>query len=210
MVDAYLPGLISRLHRRFVKEKQRDKILILCQHLGIPFDRLKGSWSDLIEMEWDDQLSYVLEEGKKSGRLAPNMGISDVRLLFGFLETHADLIWTYKPKAFEGRVTLIRAMSALSMGDVPTKNLISRFILRPLGISSLVRRTVRSLQRRTRGWKRLAAGGLTVHDVPGNHFTMIQEPQVRLLAEQLNACIDAAIAEGPDGSVTDHTVAKLT
>jgi thioesterase domain-containing protein/acyl carrier protein len=210
MVDAYLPGLISRLHRRFVKERQRDKILILSQHLGIPYDRLKGAWTDLIKMEWADQLSYVLDEGKRSGRLAPNMGLSDVRLLFGLLETHADLIWTYKPQAFEGRATLIRAMSALSMGDAPTKNLISRFILRPLGISSLVRRTVRSLQRRTRGWKRLAAGGLTVYDVPGNHFTMIQEPQVRLLAERLNASIDEAIAEGPDGSATDHRVAKLT
>jgi thioesterase domain-containing protein len=210
MVDAYLPSLISRLHRRFVKERQREKILILIQHLGIPFDRLKGSWSDLIDLEWDEQLSHVLDEGKKAGRLAPNMDLSDMRLLFDLLETHADLIWTYKPQAFEGRVTLIRAMSSLSMGDAPTKNLISRFILRPLGISSLVRRTVRSLQRRTKVWKRLATGGLTVHDVPGNHFTMIQEPQVRLLAERINDCIDAAIAEGPDSSITDHTVAKLT
>ncbi|MFP5271175.1 thioesterase domain-containing protein [Coleofasciculus sp.] len=50
------------------------------------------------------------------------------------------------------------------------------------------------------GWDSLAAGGLEIHQVPGQHSTigaesMVQEPHVRTLAEKLKTCIDKAIAE---------------
>lgn len=34
-------------------------------------------------------------------------------------------------------------------------------------------------------WRALATGGLTVHRVPGNHYTVVREPNVKVLAEQL-------------------------
>jgi thioesterase domain-containing protein len=37
------------------------------------------------------------------------------------------------------------------------------------------------------GWNGMAAGGLTVHEVPGNHFNLLAEPHVRAVAERLNA-----------------------
>ena len=36
-----------------------------------------------------------------------------------------------------------------------------------------------------RGWGALAARGVTVHTIPGNHYTLLNEPQVQVLAEQL-------------------------
>ena len=41
------------------------------------------------------------------------------------------------------------------------------------------------------GWGDLAPG-LEVHTVPGDHITMLAEPHVQVLAERLNACLDAA------------------
>jgi thioesterase domain-containing protein/acyl carrier protein len=38
------------------------------------------------------------------------------------------------------------------------------------------------------GWGELASGGVEVFDVPGNHRGILQEPNVRLLAEKLRAC----------------------
>lgn len=38
-------------------------------------------------------------------------------------------------------------------------------------------------------WSRLAAGGLEVHEVPGNHLDMMSEPHVRTLATKLRACL---------------------
>ena len=45
-------------------------------------------------------------------------------------------------------------------------------------------------------WYDLAAGGLDVRVVTGNHATMWREPHVQVLAEQLRACLDEAQAEG--------------
>jgi thioesterase domain-containing protein len=39
------------------------------------------------------------------------------------------------------------------------------------------------------GWGGLAAGGLDVHEVPGDHYTMWKEPHVRALAERLGGCL---------------------
>jgi amino acid adenylation domain-containing protein len=40
------------------------------------------------------------------------------------------------------------------------------------------------------GWSELAPGGLEIHDVPGDTFSMLEEPQVQGLAEKLRDCID--------------------
>lgn len=40
------------------------------------------------------------------------------------------------------------------------------------------------------GWEAHAIDGVDVCDVPGGHATMIQEPNVRVLAEQLQSCLD--------------------
>ena len=52
------------------------------------------------------------------------------------------------------------------------------------------------------GWRNLAAGGLEIHAVPGNHATITRtydaipdESQVRLLAEALKACIDGVMTD---------------
>jgi thioesterase domain-containing protein len=42
------------------------------------------------------------------------------------------------------------------------------------------------------GWERLVSGGVDIRVVPGNHITMLQEPHVPVLAEQLRDCLDEA------------------
>ena len=45
-----------------------------------------------------------------------------------------------------------------------------------------------------KGWKDLAVGGLEIHDIPGEHLSILQEPNVQLLAKQMRACMDHASA----------------
>jgi aspartate racemase len=52
-----------------------------------------------------------------------------------------------------------------------------------------------SLHDPEKGWGRLAAEGLDIRLVPGNHLGMLQEPHVRVLAEQLRACMNKARTE---------------
>jgi thioesterase domain-containing protein len=40
------------------------------------------------------------------------------------------------------------------------------------------------------GWGALAADGVEVREVPGNHLEMMRDPQVRILARELQACLD--------------------
>jgi thioesterase domain-containing protein/acyl carrier protein len=42
------------------------------------------------------------------------------------------------------------------------------------------------------GWGRLAPGRVEVHEVPGEHVGLLQEPFVRVLAEKLTGCLEAA------------------
>jgi thioesterase domain-containing protein len=44
------------------------------------------------------------------------------------------------------------------------------------------------------GWGGLATGGEELHDVPGDHFTILTEPSVGVLAKQLTVCLHRARA----------------
>ena len=41
------------------------------------------------------------------------------------------------------------------------------------------------------GWQDLVGGGLEKIRVPGNHLDSVKEPHVRVLAQELKACLDA-------------------
>jgi amino acid adenylation domain-containing protein len=42
------------------------------------------------------------------------------------------------------------------------------------------------------GWRELVAGNIHAHEISGNHINIIKEPHVRVLANQLRACLDNA------------------
>jgi len=84
----------------------------------------------------------------------------------------------YRPKVYAGRLTVFRC--------------INRRLLD--GNDELL------------GWRGLAAGGIEIHDVTGNHRDLLSEPNVRILAEKLRECLDRVqvppphehAAESPD------------
>ena len=39
------------------------------------------------------------------------------------------------------------------------------------------------------GWDHVAVGGVEVHEVPGDHVTLLEEPHVRVLAARLKTCL---------------------
>ncbi len=71
----------------------------------------------------------------------------------------------YDPRPYSGRVTLFRVLN------------------QGAGI----------FDRRYYGWDRLAQDGVEVIDVPGDHLSLLSEPNVSVLAEHLRECIDQAI-----------------
>jgi thioesterase domain-containing protein len=45
------------------------------------------------------------------------------------------------------------------------------------------------------GWDKVSSEQVQIHDVPGDHITMLTEPHVQILAKQLRACLDQAQAD---------------
>ena len=43
-----------------------------------------------------------------------------------------------------------------------------------------------------RGWQELAKLGIDIHRIPGDHYSMLREPQLQALAERLKDCLDNA------------------
>ena len=79
------------------------------------------------------------------------------------IETHRRARDQYKPRPYPGRVTLFRART---------------------------QRLLASPDEHYFDWGRIAAGGVDVKMVPGNHLTMIDRPFVRILAHQMRRALD--------------------
>ena len=47
------------------------------------------------------------------------------------------------------------------------------------------------------GWGQRASGRVRAHDIPGGHSSMLQEPHVQILADQLQLSIDEALIDEP-------------
>ena len=43
----------------------------------------------------------------------------------------------------------------------------------------------------TWGWGEISAKPVTINKIPGNHFTMMREPHVRVLAQTLRTCLES-------------------
>jgi thioesterase domain-containing protein len=82
------------------------------------------------------------------------------------LEQNIQTSKAYVPQPYGGRVTLFRATERIFY---PQSYLDSAL-----------------------GWWPLAGGGVERHDVPGDHMTMLQEPQVQTLAAQFQDCLTRA------------------
>ena len=89
-----------------------------------------------------------------------------VRTAYGFARRG------YRPAtAFEGELTLIRATSGTGNDEPYTDRYIDPLL----------------------GWSRRATGSVRTFDVPGGHSSMLQEPNVRVLAEYLQAYMDGVL-----------------
>jgi amino acid adenylation domain-containing protein len=113
----------------------------------------------------EQQLSYFQERLKMADLLAPDIGIEQIRGLILVYKNQVQM--TYQPKeTYPHQITFF-----MSSKDESEEEL-------------------ESLETTASGWDKLCSKPLDVHIIPGNHFTMLNEPHVRVLAERLAACIN--------------------
>jgi thioesterase domain-containing protein/acyl carrier protein len=124
------------------------------------------SIDDLRRIAPEQRLRFVLEQARAADVL-PDIDEQQIRRGLAVFAANLNAMQRYQPQPYAGRVTLFRA-GVRAPADAADPTL---------------------------GWSALAADGVALHVIPGDHYTIVRPPQVQLLAEQLSACLEAAQAD---------------
>jgi len=153
--------------------------------LGLTQEHLKRApnWTPLPQMAELRQLWVV---ARRAGVVPSEMTLIEFRKVFDIFKIHANTTRRYRPGQFQGRITLFcpaddfeQAVFSKDPGEATEQP--EHIKLDP-----------------SKGWGSLATEGVDVHHVPGNHFSMLQEPNVQILGAQLRQCIEDVRARRKD------------
>ena len=84
-------------------------------------------------------------------------------------ELHLQAVMDYKPKAYPGRITLFRVAEHPLAEDADPQL----------------------------GWGSLVTGGIEIFEMPGDHTSLLEEPNVEILAKQLESCLQKVYPTDP-------------
>jgi acyl transferase domain-containing protein/thioesterase domain-containing protein/acyl carrier protein len=147
-------------------------------------------------IEWQ-----YLERYQRDADLRRRLAMYKIRLhrifssRYGLKQTGHRVASVFKRK-FHYLTRKMGVLSAPGRPDINTVNRIAASLYRPAiypGRLTIFRSISRSLldgDDEMLGWGGRALGGIEIHDVIGTHLDMLDEPNVRILAEQLRACLD--------------------
>jgi thioesterase domain-containing protein len=130
--------------------------------MGVSPEQLEISPEDLMRMGQEERLDYVLHSAHQQNLLPPDIEPSQIRHLFNIFKINVRAMLSYVPKPNPVTVTLFKAGGHFE-DDGPAANTI---------------------------WNTLSP--TQVQAVSGNHFSLMREPHVELLARKLKVCLDAA------------------
>jgi thioesterase domain-containing protein len=137
-------------------------LLALAQHHGLFLDEADETFADLRALSLDEQLEFFLEKGAYYNQIPRDIGISQLRHLFELFKANVHAADKYKPAKSTQQVILLQA------ADKP-----------PDTAADTLKR-----------WQEVAEV-VAAHCLPGNHYSIVAEPNVILLAEQIESVLTA-------------------
>jgi thioesterase domain-containing protein len=117
---------------------------------------------DFSGLNEDQALALALDLGREGGLLPPSTQLAELRRLFERFRANHHALYAYQPSPYSGEILLFRAAERMRHETDPTL-----------------------------GWGALAAGGLRIWDLPGDHYTLLRE-EVGALAARLQEVLGAA------------------
>ncbi|MBW4611013.1 MAG: SDR family oxidoreductase [Hassallia sp. WJT32-NPBG1] len=161
LLDSWVPNFNN-------KSPGYDDVELLAQFawdLGSMFGKdLSGLYDNLRQLPADEQLNYVFEQLRLLKLVSLDTRIQQVRDRLEVYKSNVRAAHSYLPQVYPQGMTLFEAKEQMLVenGDNPTS-----------------------------GWKDLAAQGVEIYTIPGNHYTILRKPHIQDLAEKLKACLDA-------------------
>ncbi|MER8439960.1 amino acid adenylation domain-containing protein [Mesorhizobium sp. M1312] len=148
----------SRYHRLLGTRRIPDWLSEQAVTLSVLFPALKKHWRSLNSIKRECQVTALLDFGMQAGNV-PDMGETQLNNILAVAEANRIALREYTPRPNDSRSVLFAAKKGLRTStNEPDGDL---------------------------GWKQFARGGLDIHEVPGNHYTMVAPPHVRVLATKL-------------------------
>ncbi len=131
------------------------------------FARLPRHLANFLQLESKEKLTYF--QKKLGSRFYSNhtQPLPEAYYKSSLEEAHEQASRNYVPQVYSSQVIIFRASELIK--DWSDWYSVDRLL----------------------GWGHVVAGGLELHYVPGDHFSMIDEPNVYILAEKLRACLSA-------------------
>jgi amino acid adenylation domain-containing protein len=109
----------------------------------------------------EEQDTYIVDAAKKANLIVPDLDQLRARRVFDVYRSNRQALLRYAAQTYRDRVILFRCV----LGEID------------------------EAADPTFGWGELAAGGVDVFQVPGDHKTMVYSPHVETLAARLNECL---------------------
>jgi thioesterase domain-containing protein len=127
---------------------------------------LEVSYETLETLDSESQLNYLLQQFKKASFLPPSASKTPIRGLIDVYKANCQM--TYIPQNIKPtRITLFQASELIEGHELNEKK-----------------------AEPTWGWNQYAEGSVNVQVVQGDHFTMMNQPHVPVLAEKLKVCFE--------------------
>jgi amino acid adenylation domain-containing protein len=128
---------------------------------------------DLLGQSIDEQIDRVIRELGLESALPAELDLAMLRRYFQLRLARFAAIKNYRPRVYPGRITLFRAT------DVYTDTV----------LDEAARIFAEAAQNPTYGWEELSTEPIDLRFVPGDHESIVYEPHVQVLAEELRKYI---------------------
>lgn len=145
----------------------------LSVRMGKPFEL---SYDKLAQLQTEQQLDYFLEQAKQMELVPPDEELSQIQSLLHRYRSNLQTVLDYTPKPYTGTINLFRAETEIAREFGSLFNLLSTVYQKP-----------------ALGWDEYAQIPVQVFTIPGDHYTMLSNPQVQVLAKSFNNCLDRAL-----------------
>jgi amino acid adenylation domain-containing protein len=121
-----------------------------------------------------EQLNYFKQQLQMVNLLPPDVGIKQLQGIMQVFKTNDRSASVYMPQAvYPAQITYFQASEIDAVNNANSE----------------------ILDEAELGWNKFSSQPLDIHLVPGDHITMLNEPHVQVLAQQLTICIERSQAD---------------
>jgi amino acid adenylation domain-containing protein len=154
-------------HARWLAEVSKGIEVYLDKTVDISYENLQS-------LTVEEQLKYVLNFFKMANMLPPNAKTTQLENIVQAYKTSCLCLVDYLPKQiYPSKITILRANEDLP--DDPNRELVAE-----------------CSEDLSLGWSEFSTEAVDIHFVLGNHVTIMVEPHVQVLAEELKVCLEQA------------------